>query len=270
MRSIHVLGPCVVISAFVTAPLSSQAAWTLLNPNNNTSQFLPGPGENRANPATWTVPNSNWDPNFTPRYYGYGEDTMIPIHNKADPDDPSSELYFNPILETWIGDEVAIAWNPDVLTYADPKDPGDSVLYPTNGLPVPVQIDISPEQGWIADDIYQKAAEYFHANRGPLDEMPMMIDGLLYTNNAIFSLVNRATNMRGRMVVNGALVAADLGMLTPGYPTSTAAANQSQLSGYSIGLQLNYDQRVRGLLNVTNPFRVQLKRTLWNPTANLF
>jgi len=36
-----------------------------------------------------------------------------------------------------------------------------------------------------------------------------------------------------------------------------------------VGLQLNYDPRVKSMLNVSNPNQVQIKRTLWNPTANI-
>ena len=67
------------------------------------------------------------------------------------------------------------------------------------------------------------AIEYCEANRD--QQTPMKIDGLLYTNNAIFGIVTRVErigdfffeNMRGQLVVNGSLVCADLGLLTPGY-----------------------------------------------------
>ena len=76
--------------------------------------------------------------------------------------------------------------------------------------------------------------------------------------------------MFGRMLVNGALVAADIGMLVPGiYDPYNVFGNQSPLSKYAVGLQLNYDKRVKDMLNVKNPLQVQLKRTLWNPTANV-
>ena len=55
---------------------------------------------------------------------------------------------------------------------------------------------------------------------------PMSIDGLLYTNNAIFMMARKASTGQGQMIVNGAIVAADAGVLVPS-------------GGGPIGLQLN-------------------------------
>ncbi|HED66026.1 MAG TPA: hypothetical protein ENJ09_10795 [Planctomycetes bacterium] len=248
----------------------NRAEWAKTQPT------LPGLGSDFNDPSTW-VANPGYDPNYTPRYYAYGEDTIIPIQNRSDstvpdPSDPDAPyLYFDPALEVWLGDEGALGWEPSKLTYADPNDPNDPILYdPTTGAPIAVTSQMTPKNDWILPDIYQAATEYFHDNRGPLDNQPMQIDALLYTNNAIFSLVNKDTNFRGRMVLNGALVASDLGMLVPGLKNGAwGFGNVSPLSGYAIGLQLNYDQRLKTLLNVSNPFQVRLKRTLWNPTANI-
>jgi len=230
---------------------------------SKTQAMLPGVGG-------VMVANPGYDANYIPRYYNFGEGTTIPIQNKSFTPGTDS-LYFDPNLELWLGsaaDEGAIFWNDDQLTYLEPGDTSDPNLFDASGNPVAVVQSLSPKDDWIAPNIYQLAAEYFHANRGDLDDEPMNIDALIYTNNAVFSLVNRNTNFRGRMTLNGALVCADLGMLVPGNP-GTTAGNQSSQSSYQIGLQLNYDSRVKKLLNVTNPGKVQLKRTLWNPTANL-
>ena len=73
------------------------------------------------------------------------------------------------------------------------------------------------------------------------------------------------------MHMNGALVAADLGVLVPGYynPGGTGTSTNLPGSPYKVGLQLNYDKRVKDMLNVSNPNQVQIKRTLWNPMANI-
>ncbi|MDP6519524.1 MAG: hypothetical protein QF411_06465, partial [Planctomycetota bacterium] len=99
----------------------------------------------------------------------------------------------------------------------------------------------------------------------------MEIDGLLYTNNAIFGIVSRVGPMRGQLLVNGALVCADLGILAPSFynPGGSGGANNVPGSPYAVGLRLNYDRRVKGMLNVTNPNQVVLKRTLWNPTVDV-
>jgi hypothetical protein len=70
--------------------------------------------------------------------------------------------------------------------------------------------------------------------------------------------------------MNGSIVAADLGMLVPGMKDIAGAfPNHSPVGTYAIGLQLNYDERLKNALRIKNPLQVQLKRTYWNPTANL-
>jgi hypothetical protein len=211
-------------------------------------------------PVTWAT-NANFVEDYTPRYYNFGPDDAVPVYNQGD-------IYYDPALETWLGDaEVPIYWDPSLLTIADPTDPSDPTLYPSGGQAAVLK-QLTPNGEWIADNLYKISIEYFEANR-PYGK-PMGIDGLLYTNNSIFSIVNRYTPMLGQMIVNGALVAADLGMLAPGvYDPWGLFPNRSPLSNYAIGLQLNYDERVKQMLNVKNPLQVQLKRTLWNPTANL-
>ena len=77
--------------------------------------------------------------------------------------------------------------------------------------------------------------------------------------------------MAGRMILNGALVAAELGMLVPSVNNPPGFGTDVNVPGstFAVGLQLNYDRRVKQMLTVTNPLQVQIKRTLWNPTANL-
>ena len=117
--------------------------------------------------------------------------------------------------------------------------------------------------------MYKASVDYFSANRPA--GLPLQIDALLYTNNAVFGIVNRATTMLGQMQVNGAIVCADLGLLVPGlkFPSGNGTAFNVPGSDYLIGLRLNYDRRVKGLLNVANPNQVEIKRTLWNPTSNI-
>jgi len=260
--------------------ISDPSTWTAVNEDSRTHEFLPAPGQNLQQPSTWTRPNPKYDPAFQPRYYAYGDDTIIPIQNRSDstmpdPLDPSAgHLYFDPTLKAWVGDETSLGWDTSKLTYADPTDPSDPLLYDSFGDPVALVSQLSHGDDWIDPAVYQTAMEYFHDNRGALDLQPMHIDGLLYTNNAIFSIVNRSSNFKGRMLMNGSLVAADLGMLVPGHKNQNWVNGWHQSSHpdstYAVGLQLNYDLRVKDLLNVTNPQRVKLKRTLWNPTANIF
>ncbi len=219
-----------------------------------TQEFLPGPGG-------MPVANPGHVPGYVPRYYGYGEDTQIPIFN-------GGTQYFDPASGTWIGPESPMAWDTTLLSYADPNDPLDPYLFHGDGSPKAVTTTLTHTGDWMDPDVYKLSVEYFEGLH-PAGQ-PMAIDGLLYTNNAIFSIVYRNSDMAGRMTVNGSLVAADVGMLVPGKKDLMHNfPNHSPLSNYAIGLQLNYDQRLKRMLNVRNPFQVQIKRTYWNPTANL-
>jgi hypothetical protein len=73
--------------------------------------------------------------------------------------------------------------------------------------------------------------------------------------------------MRGQLLVNGALVCADLGVLAPGRKYSSGIGSPTNVPGspYKVGLRLNYDRRVRGMIDIDNPENVHIKRVLWNP-----
>jgi hypothetical protein len=225
-----------------------------------TQPMLPGsPGEADLPPAQWTAVNPQYDPNHVPRYYAHGPGDEIPIYNRGN-------VYFDTATETWRGDiEVPFFWDASKLSYADPTDPSDPYLFDAGGNAIAVPYTVTPKDGWISDDMYKIGTWYFENNR---PGGPMKLDGLFYTNNAIFTLVSvTLPTTRGRVIINGALVASDIGMLAPGF--ANGQGNVSPLSGYAIGLQLNYDARVKRLLNVKNPWQVTLKRTLWNPTRNV-
>ena len=238
--------------------LFNRQEWT------KTLPMVPGPGEISQDPATWTVTNPFYaGADYIPRYYSFHDGDSIPIYNKGN-------LYFDPTTDTWHGDsEVATTWDMDKLSLADPNDPSDPYLYNLAAGQNAVQSNISPDAGWITDFMYKLSIEYFEDTR-PFGE-PMHLDGLVYTNNAIFTMVHRWSPMLGQMRLNGALVAADLGVLAPGYynPGGLGTPSNTPNSPFLVGLQLNYDQRVKTMLNVTNPNQVQIKRTLWNPTSNI-
>jgi len=228
-----------------------------------THPVLPGPGESLNDPSTWSVPNPGYQADYLPRYYQFGAGDQIPIYNRGG-------LYFDADSGTWVGDaEVPLAWDPDLMTILDPSDTSEAALYdPATGAPRATVLPLTPEGSWISDTLLERAIEDFRAEHEA--GQPLRIDGLMYTNNAIFGLVYRRDSTEGRMEVNGALVCADLGLLAPG-KRGTAGTPASELvpgSPYRVGLRVNYDKRTKGMINVTNPFQVTMKRTLWNPTAN--
>lgn len=229
-----------------------------------TQQILPADATEAAGPSSgWTATNPGYVADYVPRYYRHGEDTVIPIYNK--------NVWFDAATATWHGDEeVPIGWDASLLTYVDPSNTSDPVFYNPDGSPRAVSYELQPQGEWVPDSFYKLTVNLLQSTAfRPLGK-PLSIDGLMYTNNAIFSIVQRATTYYGRMLMNGAIVAADLGMLAPGFedPWNVTGTN-TPLGNFATGLQLNYDRRVKDLLNVRNPFQVRLKRTLWNPTANL-
>lgn len=235
----------------------NRAEWT------KTLPMVPGPGEINKDPSTWSVVNPNYEgPDYIPRYYAFHEDDSIPIYNKG-------SLYFDETTKTWHGDsEVPTTWNMNLLSLANPNNPSDPYLFGLAGGQDAAISTISPKDGWISDWMYKVGIEYFEDEH--INGMPIMLDGLFYTNNAIFSLTHRNSRMYGRMRLNGALVAADLGVMAPGLYNSGGSGSDVNVpnSPWAVGLQLNYDKRVKNMLNVSNPNQVQIKRTLWNPTMN--
>jgi hypothetical protein len=226
----------------------------------HTQPKLPGPGQDHLQPSTWTVTNPTYlGSHFVPRYYHFGPGDVVPIYNLG-------TSYFDPTSGTWRGDdEVPTTWDMTKLTVANPGNTSDPVLY-SHGNPIAVVDQVTPNNGWLTDTVQKQALEDFkHAHA---QGTPMQIDGLLYTNNAIFGIARREDpSVNGQIVLNGSLVCADLGLLAPGYqhPNGGNLPN----SPFSPGLRLNYDKRTKGMLNVKNPNQVVLKRTLWHPTANI-
>lgn len=176
---------------------------------------------------------------YIPRYYGFTTGSPVAIYN--------GEGYFDPTTGTWRGPEHAGEWSASKLTYADPADPSDPLLYAPDGSPIAVVSTLTGGGGWISDELLRRIMEEGLASRS--SSGPLEIDATLYSNNSIFGIIP-ARNKRGvdgRMIVNGAIVAADIGLLAPR------------------GLQMNYDARGRGLLNLTSDREVTIRRQLWSP-----
>lgn len=229
-----------------------------------TQPLLPGQGEDKNDPSSWTVPNPSYEgPSYVPRYYNFGSGDEIPVYNMG-------SIYFDSGTGTWKGDsEVPLAWDPSLLSIWDPSDTSNAALYDqTTGAAKAAISQLTPSNGWFTDAMQKEMLEHFESQR--TSGTPMEIDALLYTNNAIFGIVHRDDTMKGQMVVNGSLVCPDLGLLAPGHKSRGTAGTKANPPGspFKIGLQLNYDRRLKNMLNVVNPNVVTIKRALWNPAAN--
>ena len=235
-----------------------------------TQPFLPAPGEADNPSSTWSVPNPEYakynppgGPAYVPRYYHYGPGDEIPIYNKG-------SMGFDLSTGAWVGGkEVPLNWNPTQVTTIDPNDVTSPYLFDTNGNAIAAVSQIEPNGSWIDNTTYKDLIEHWEDNRTWGE--PFKIDGLLYTNNSIMTIVNRETTYEGQMQLNGSMVSADLGVLVPSISSPGTAGTPANLpnSPFKIGLQLNYDSRVKTMLQIPNPYQVTIKRTLWNPTSNI-
>ena len=240
--------------ALAEASLFNRVEWS------HTQALLPGFGEDPTDSSTWTAPNSGYDPEYYPRYYQFGEGDEIPIYNLGG-------LYFDVASGTWRGGtEVPLKWTTNLLTIWDPDDTSNPELYdPVTGDPRAAISALEPASGWLSGPMQKQAIEDFEAAHAY--DSPLEIDALLYTNNAIFGIAHKGDRMRGQLLVNGALICADLGVLAPGRKSNSGFGGPNNVPGspYRIGLRLNYDRRVRGMIDIENPEKVHIKRVLWNP-----
>lgn len=220
-----------------------------------TQPTLPGPHGT-------TVTNPKYKgADYVPRFYQFGPGDVIPIYNLGG-------QYFDTATGTWRGPEAALSWDMSMLTLVDPNDHTNALLYDqATGAAKASVLQSTSTGGWLSDQVYENAMEAWKSTQA--SGTPMKIDGLLYTNNAIFGIVHRSDRMQGQLEINGSLVCADLGLLAPGKLSSATQGTDANLPGspYKIGLRLNYDGRTKDMLNVQNPNQVTIKRALWTPVA---
>ncbi len=160
------------------------------------------------------------DPSYTPRYYQLRDGD--PIYRYAGIGEHGSK------------------YNSDFLAFT--SSAGDAVV---SLSPAATGAGGTP---WISESVLKQI--WINDNNNRPAGTPFQIDGLLYSRNAVFALSRRDSHTEGQMRLNGAMVAADIGVLVPG-----------KTGG--VGMQLNYDQRVSTLLKLRDPERVRLVRHSW-------
>lgn len=177
------------------------------------------------------VANSTYDPTYVPRYYTMNASDPVYIYNK---NTAGKGTYWDPATKSWKGKEHVSDYDLGLLTKINSGDPSLSsaktlALSSTNNW-------ISPQtlkSLWIADENARASGSEFK------------IDGQLYTNNSIFTLTRSSSKTGGKMTINGAVVAADVGILTPQ------------------GLNLHYDQRLKSFLKIKDASLVNLAGVSW-------
>ncbi|MBK7641536.1 MAG: hypothetical protein IPJ19_00575 [Planctomycetes bacterium] len=236
----------------------NRTEWTYTQP------LLPDKGQDPTKPATWTVVNPTYKgADYIPRFYQFGPGDSIPIYNKG------KGLYYDAANATWRGPETPFSWDLNMISLYDPADKTVSFLYDAKtGAPKATVLQLTASNSWLADQTYENATSNWEAAQ--TQGTPFKVDGLMYTNNAIFGIIHRNSKFDGAMNINGSMICADLGLLAPGVSSSKTKGTSANLPGsdYKIGLTLNYDARLTDLLDIPNPFEVHLRRMLWVPMGN--
>jgi len=218
--------------------LFNRSEWTKVQP------ILPGPQDDIEDPSTWSVVNPTYDPDYLPRYYAFNEGGTIPFFLASKKNNP---MYYDPVENSWVGKEHG-GWT-NYAAY--PDNPTDPFLFDSNGNPIAVVQYLSAEGGWISDDILETMMGNALAARP--DGTEMEIDALLYSNNSIYGMIGKSTSAAGKMQVNGAIVAPDVGLLVPG--------------NGGTGLTLNYDRRLKDSLDLQATSQITMHPKLWSTAA---
>jgi cytoskeletal protein CcmA (bactofilin family) len=166
------------------------------------------------------VSNSTYVSGYTPKYYTIAPGTPVYVFTKG--------AYWDAVNKTWIGSEHAGQFSDMTL------------ITPSAGS---VLSSLDPPSNWITAT--QLKQFWINDENSRVSGAPFKIDGLVYTDSAVFTLARGASKTNGDMVINGGIVARDTGILAGG------------------SLQLNYDVRTKSLMNLRDTTSVVFSRTLF-------
>ncbi|MCZ7649155.1 MAG: hypothetical protein M5U26_28520 [Planctomycetota bacterium] len=235
-------------------------------PSSATSSFVNTSNPIVTNSSKYTLSNPKYDPNYVPRYYSFYKDGNVPVYL-------NDKNYWNSSKQWWNN-------TGDPHTYATMRNLDQIPSSKQGPQKANAQkLHIHPE--WITPgnmlNLILKAEE-------SRPSAPRQIDGLLYTNNAIFAIERKKvqkysgtwnastqtfsggswskvnSKSGGRMIVNGAIIAPDLGILVTGGTQTSGSAqdgyNRVKKNGsYTYerkAFTVNYDSRVRKMLDINN------------------
>ncbi|MDZ4860882.1 MAG: hypothetical protein SGI88_18055 [Candidatus Hydrogenedentes bacterium] len=123
--------------------------------------------------------------------------------------------------------------------------------------------DLNPQSFWVSET---QMRNFWYADEmtRPSSGRPLQFDGLLYSNNSIFCITRSSgrhnSNTRGRMLLRGGVVSADLGVFVPG----------PDFAEPRTALQLYYDKRVANFLRVEDTTRVAFRRMTYRPLTGVY
>jgi len=173
------------------------------------------------------------DASYVPRLYGLRDSQPGNIYTRSGSD--GSSHYDSSRVSTLAQYIVAQGYDPAIMTRA-------TYHY------------MSPMNGWISEE-NMREIWWDDEQARPSSGEPFSFDGLLYSNNAIFSNTrgkgSHNSNTYGRMNIRGGFVSADLGMLIPGNEDGNP------------GLFMNYDPRVRRFFEIEDTSQVGFTRLVF-------
>lgn len=177
------------------------------------------------------------DPNHTPRLYGLRESQPDLLY-VYDAGDEHAVHYTDPGVKLLVDYLIEKGLDPGLVDSA-------AIHY------------LNPAGNWISEDTLRRIWFDDELTR-PSSGRPWRFDGLIYSNNAVFTMVRSKTRHNshtlGKMHLRGGVIAADLGVFAPE------------------GFRMDYDPRVERFLNVHDATMVELQRGAFyyaaaNPTA---
>ena len=205
---------------------------------SKTQQYLPGSGDNFNDPSSWSEPNDDYKgPEYKARYYVFDKNEdggVFPVMNKG--------LSYSSEISSWVGKEHAGKWDTSLLTLVDVDDEDSPYLFDDDGDEIAGVQALTGTDEWISNDMLgtlMADASSSHASGEPLKT-----DAILYSSNSIYGIVPKSSPMGGRMIVNGAILSADVGLLVGN------------------GIDLNYDKRVKESLKLEETGQITLTRKM--------
>ena len=223
--------------------------------------------------SKYTTTNPKYDVSFTPRYYTlYSAGAAVSAATNP-------PVYMND-KQKW--DTTKNFWTntQDPHTYNTMRELAEIPSQNATAVANKVQLNIHPE--WITPGNMLNLLLKEESSRTAAT--PRRVDGLMYTNNAIFAIERKqtqsysgvwntgtqtysggtwskvATKSGGKMIVNGGIIAPDLGVLVTGGTTTSSSPFANgypiQKSGVTTYEQkaftVNYDKRIRELIDIQN------------------
>ena len=200
------------------------------------------------------ITNPNYDPTYVPKYTVLGPgDPVYIFGNRYQKSNGSWKgAYYDPTDGVWLGTESAksykIAEDKNLNGVLDPGEDvdGDGQL-DSGELIMLEQAEVTAAGGaitqlttngsWISDQNLKNF--WINDHNARADGDPLTINAGIETDNTIFMLARNKSRFsrkfNGQSVVNGMLVANNIGMLSPG----------DSAVGAGVGLRVNYDGRLQ-------------------------